>query len=198
MHFTVSDKLIRDSLRYMRVPPDSHDDELINTVREAFSKLENFIMPRFVYGRFPIVHFDGGIELAGAYIYSENIARLTSRSDECYLLAFTLGAEVDRQINIAQQRNMLDGLALDSCASVLVDEICDSFIESEIKPGLKTGEFMTSRFSPGYGDLSMSVTEDIIMILNATKRIGLSVTRSLMMSPIKSITAITGLAHREI
>ena len=56
MHFTVSDKLIRDSLRYMRVPPDSHDDELINTVREAFSKLENFIMPRFVYGRFPIVH----------------------------------------------------------------------------------------------------------------------------------------------
>ena len=53
--------------------------------------------------------------------------------------------------------------------------------------------WLTHRFSPGYGDLSMNVTEDIITILNATKRIGLSVTRSLMMSPVKSVTAIAGL-----
>ncbi|MBQ7576673.1 MAG: methionine synthase [Synergistaceae bacterium] len=197
MLFTVSDKLIIDALRYMRVPPDSHNDELINTVREAFTRLENFVMPRFVWGRFPIVHFDGGIELAGAYIYSQNIARLTSRSNECYLLAVTLGSEVDRQINIAQQKNMLDGLALDSCASVMADSFCDEFIKSQIVPGLHKGEHLTSRFSPGYGDLSMSVIEDIITILNASKRIGLSVTRSLMMSPIKSITAIIGIAHRE-
>ncbi|MBQ3450386.1 MAG: methionine synthase, partial [Synergistaceae bacterium] len=42
---------------------------------------------------------------------------------------------------------------------------------------------------------SMNVTEDIIAILDATKRIGLSVTRSLMMSPVKSVTAIAGIAH---
>ena len=195
MQFVPTDKLITDALRYMRVPPNAHNQELIDTVVRAFEKLETYVTPRAVYGRFHIIHFDGGIELEGAYVYSNDIARLTSRSDDCYILAATLGQEVDRQISLAQQKNMLDGIALDACASVRIDAFCDYFVKSEIKPGLNSGEFLTSRFSPGYGDLNMNVTEDILQILNARKRIGLSVTHSLMMMPIKSITAFIGLFH---
>ena len=196
MNFIINNKLITDALRYMRVPSSVHDEELIKTVTLAFERLETFIQPRCVWGRFPIVHFDGGIELAGAYIYSEDIEHLTSRSNECIVLAATLGLEVDRQIAVSQQKNMLDGLALDACASVRIDAFIDQFMKSEIAPGLHEGEFMTSRFSPGYGDLKLSVIEDIITILNAAKRIGLSVTRSMMMTPVKSVTAITGLAYK--
>ncbi|MBR2207284.1 MAG: hypothetical protein IJ859_00580 [Synergistaceae bacterium] len=188
--------LIIDALRYMKVPPASQDSELKETLRRAFDSLEKFMTPRCVFGRFFIKKFDNYIEIEGANFFSKDIARLTSRSDECYLLAATLGHEVDRQILIAQQKNMLDGLALDACASVYIDEFIDDFIKNEIKPGLKDGEFLTSRFSPGYGDLKMNVTEDIITILNATKRIGLSVTNSLMMTPIKSVTAIIGVAKK--
>ena len=177
----------------MKVPPDSKNQELIETVRRAFDRLENFVTPRCIWGRFHIVHFDGGIELEGAYIYSENISKLTSKSNECYILALTLGHETDRQISIEQQKNMLDGMALDACASVRVDLFCDYVIKNEIVPGLKNGEKLTHRFSPGYGDLKMEVTEDILHILNANKLIGLSVTNSLMMTPIKSITAIIGI-----
>ena len=88
---------------------------------------------------------------------------------------------------------MLDGVALDACASVRIDAYIDEFVRNEILPGLNENEKLTSRFSPGYGDLNMNVTEDIIAILNAAKRIGLSVTKSLMMTPIKSVTAIIGL-----
>lgn len=192
-----TDKLITDALRYMRVPPEGQNAELVRTVSEAFSKLEGIITPRMVWGRFHVVHFDGGIELEGGYIYSENIARLTARSDECIVLAATLGHEVDRQISAFQRKNMLDGLALDACASVRIDDFVDAETRRVIVPSLHDGERLTSRFSPGYGDLSMNVTEDIITILNAQKRIGLSVTRSMMMSPIKSITAIIGLFNRE-
>ncbi len=191
--FSENSKSIADALRYMRVPPDAHNDELILTVQNAFTKLQEFITPRFLWGRFHIVHFDGGIQIDDMYIYSNYISRLTSRGDECILLAATLGHETDRQISIAQQKNMLDGLALDACASVMIDSCIDGFIKSEIMPSLRQNERMTHRFSPGYGDLSMNVTEDIIAVLDATRRIGLSVTRSLMMSPIKSVTAITGL-----
>ena len=180
----------------MKVPPDSQNPELVSTVKEAFEKLESYITPRCVFGRFHIIKFDGGIEIEGAYIYSGNIAKLTSRSDECYLLAATLGHEVDKQISISQQKNMLDGLALDACASVRIDAFIDNFIKNEIKPELHENEFLTSRFSPGYGDLNMNVTEDIIAILNASKHIGLSVTRSMMMTPIKSVTAIIGIAQK--
>ena len=190
-------KLITDALRYMRVPPEAHNHELIRTVSEAFGRLEGYITPRCVWGRFHVVHFDGGIEIEGTYIYSNDIARLTARSDECILLAATLGHETDRQISLAQRKNMLDGIALDACASVKVDAFIDEFIRHEIISELHENEHLTSRFSPGYGDLNMNVTEDIIAILNATKRIGLSITRSLMMSPIKSVTAIIGLFHKQ-
>lgn len=197
MQFVPTDKLITDALRYMRVPPEGRNDELVRTVVEAFGRLEGYITPRCVWGRFHVVHFDGGFEVEGAYIYSNDIARLTARSDECIMLAATLGHETDRQITLAQNRNMLDGIALDACASVRIDAFIDQFIRSEIVPGLREGEHMTSRFSPGYGDLEMNVTEDIIAILNATKRIGLSVTGSMMMSPIKSVTAVTGLFQQK-
>ena len=197
MQFALTDKHITTALRYMRVPPTVQDEELARTVREAFTKLEVFAEPRCVWGRFHVLHFDGGFELEGAYIYSSDIARLTAKCDECVLLAATLGHEADRQITLTQSRNMLDGLALDACASVMVDAYIDGFVGSEIVPGLHEGEKLTHRFSPGYGDLKMSVTEDIIAILNATKRIGLSVTRSLMMSPIKSVTAIIGVKPQE-
>ena len=191
--FLPDTKSITDALRYMRVPPEAHNDELVLTVQNAFTKLQEFITPRFLWGRFKITHTDGGIQLEDTNIYSKDISRLTSRSNECILIAATLGHEVDRQISIAQQKNMLEGLALDSCASVMIDSCIDSFIESEIVPSLSETERLTHRFSPGYGDLSMNVTEDIIAILDATRRIGLSVTRSLMMSPVKSVTAIAGL-----
>ena len=197
MKFAPTDKQITDALRYMGVPPEGQTEELVRTVYAAFGRLEGYVTPRCVWGRFHIVHFDGGIELEGAYIYSNDIARLTSRSDECIVLAATLGHETDRQITIAQNRNMLDGLALDACASVRIDAYIDQFIRSEIAPGLHEGEKMTSRFSPGYGDLKMNVTEDIMAILNASKRIGLGVTGSLMMSPVKSVTAIAGLFVKE-
>ena len=181
----------------MGVPPVSHTEELVRNVSEAFGRLEGYITPRCVWGRFHVIHFDGGIEIEGAKIYSSDIARLTSRSDDCILLAATLGHETDRQITIAQNRNMLDGLALDACASVRIDSYIDGVMRSEIAAVLRENERMTSRFSPGYGDLSMNVTEDILTILSAAKRIGLSLTRSMMMSPVKSVTAIAGLFVKE-
>lgn len=183
-NFTPTEKHIIDALRYMRVPPQGRTDELTRTVIEAFGRLELCAQPRCVWGRYRVQDMD---------FHSRDIARLTARSDECILLAATLGHDVDRQINLAQTRNMLDGLALDACASVRIDAYIDDFTLTHILPGLHEGERLTRRFSPGYGDLGMNVTEDIITILNATKRIGLTVTRSLMMSPIKSVTAIAGL-----
>lgn len=181
----------------MKVPPASHNSELTGIVRRAFDYLETFITPRCVYGRFNFVKSDSGIEIEGAKFLSKDILRLTSRSNECYLLAATLGHETDRRILMAQQKDMVEGLALDACASVRIDDFIDGFIKSKIKTELKDGEFLTSRFSPGYGDLSMTATEDIIAVLNAEKRIGLSVTKSLMMIPVKSVTAIIGIARNK-
>ena len=188
-----SPAMIDDALRFMRVPPEGRDEGLASLVRETFGRLEASVRPRTIWGRFPITPIKGGVNVAGAEIESADLARVMARSSECYLLAVTLGPEVDRQILLAQRRDMLEGLALDACASVRADALCDR-AEGEVIADLAEGEYLTLRFSPGYGDAPLSASQEIIALLNATRRIGLSMMRSQMMTPVKSITALIGVS----
>jgi cobalamin-dependent methionine synthase I len=65
----------------------------------------------------------------------------------------------------------------------------DSF-EEEI-----SGSFgsLTRRFSPGYGDLPLEFQKTVFLLLNPEKYIGLTLSESLLMTPIKSVSAIIGI-----
>ena len=54
--------------------------------------------------------------------------------------------------------------------------------------------YLTDRFSPGYGDLPLSLQPALCEILDVQRRLGLYVTDSLLLNPMKSVTAILGLA----
>ena len=193
---TSSPQMTGDALRFMRVPPEGRTPELTAAVQAAFEKLESCVRPRWVWGRFSVFSSDSGIHIAGAEFKSADLAKLVAHSRECYLMAVTLGPEVDRQILLAQKRGMMEGLMFDACASVRADALCDQ-AEAAIAADLRPGEHLTMRFSPGYGDAPLSASEDIIALLDATRRIGLSLTRSLMMTPVKSVTALLGVTKRE-
>lgn len=190
-------RMLEDALRFMGVPRPCGDEGLLQEVRGTFARLEPFLRPRSVRGRFPVSPLGEGegVRVAGAEIWSRDLAGLMSRSRECYLMAVTLGPEVDRQILRAQRRGMAEGMALDACASVLADDLCDG-AEAEIAGELEEDEALTRRFSPGYGDAPLEASEVIIAALDATRSIGLSMTRSLMMTPVKSITALIGVIPR--
>ena len=184
--------MVNDALRFMRVPAAGGEgarDALVSSVRDMFAKLELYVRPRTIWGRFPISCFDG-VEIGN------DLRKLLASSRDCYLMAVTIGHEADRGIALAQKRGMLDGMMMDACASVRADALCDE-TEAEIRADLKSGESLTARFSPGYGDAPLGLSEDVISLLNATRRIGLSMTRSLMMTPVKSVTAIAGVTAEE-
>lgn len=189
--------MVDDALRFMGVPREARDGELAERTAQTFDLLETFIRPRSVWGRFPVAVEGRGILLDGTIrIESGDLARLMARSRECWVMAVTLGPETDRRILIAQKRDMLEGMALDACASVRADAFCDE-VEREILQELREGEFPTMRFSPGYGDAPLSASAALIALLDATRRIGLTLTRSYMMTPIKSITALIGVSDQK-
>ena len=51
------------------------------------------------------------------------------------------------------------------------------------------------RFSPGYGDLPLSVQPAFLAALDATRRLGITLTSSFLMVPTKSVTAFVGVAR---
>ena len=57
----------------------------------------------------------------------------------------------------------------------------------------KGGKALTPRYSPGYGDLSINIQNQLLDILDAKKSIGLSATSNNILIPRKSVTAIIGI-----
>ena len=97
-------------------------------------------------------------------------------------------------VRSAQARDMARAVILDACGSALVEKGCDE-AERDIAvrfPGL----YLTDRFSPGYGDLPLSLQPGICAVLDAERRVGIHVTPSFLMNPSKSVTAVIGLSDK--
>ena len=55
---------------------------------------------------------------------------------------------------------------------------------------------MTDRYSPGYGDLPLTLQPQLLSLLDAARQIGLTLTDTCLMTPRKSVTALFGLSGR--
>lgn len=194
----ITESMRRDALRYIGLPPNQANGELKESVELGFKQLEQIAMPKITYQRVKLLQQENQIILQGTHCHvkSLDLIKLFSHSHECILMAATLGVEVDRQIANRQKINMLDAMILDSCASVLIERLCDE-AEAEIMQSLKAGEYLTMRFSPGYGDVPLELSVDLLEILSAQKRIGLTLTKTHMLLPTKSITALIGISNQK-
>lgn len=173
-------------------------EAMAKKVEEGFKYLEQIATPRVTYQMVDIRLEADQVLLEGTsyHIVSKDLVKLFARSQKVILMAATLGMEVDKQIHLKQKIDMLDAVVLDACASVLIDKVCDE-AELEIIETLGENEFLTMRFSPGYGDVPLETSRDLIDLLQATKRIGLSLTESCMLVPTKSVTALIGISNQK-
>ena len=119
---------------------------------------------------------------------------MLAQCDQAVLLACTLGTKFYAMVRSAQVRDMARAVILDACGSALVEQGCDE-AERDIAarfPGL----YLTDRFSPGYGDLPLSLQPGLCAVLDAERRVGIHVTSSFLMNPGKSVTAVIGLSDK--
>jgi len=67
-------------------------------------------------------------------------------------------------------------------------------LEAEARASLAPGEMLRPRRSPGYGEMPLSLSREIVDRLEATRRIGVAVTDSDLLVPSKSVTAVCEIA----
>ena len=115
------------------------------------------------------------------------------KSEKVALMAVTLGSEIEDKLRKLNYTDVTSAVVYDACASAMVESACD-FVEKKIKDIADNDNYhITSRFSPGYGDLDLDVQRDFIKVLSAGKKIGLHVTDTNILTPRKSVTAVIGL-----
>lgn len=141
----------------------------------------------------------------GTYAFSDDLSfegksirRHLEGCTAAVLMAATLGRTVDDRLMRLEVRDLAAGVVYDTGASLLAEQVCDIF-EEEIRARVEEeGRYMTGRFSPGYGDMPLTQQRKLMQALDAERRIGLTLSESGLMIPLKSITAICGTSDRPV
>ena len=109
-----------------------------------------------------------------------------------YLFAATLGLQADMMIRRLSALNMARGTVAHSVANALIEDYCDEIQAQIAEKEAATGLFLKPRYSPGYGDFALQSQKEIFARLECAKRIGLTLTDTMLMVPFKSVTAVIG------
>lgn len=182
--------------RYLGYKGNIPEDTTLKVIDEATSLLQEKSTPKTEYKIFDITQTLDGYQVEGTTLVltGKNISQMLKESKRVILMAVTLGLEVENISRMMQIKDLSHGVTFDACASSMVEDLCNQ-LEAHIKIDIdKEGKHLTDRFSPGYGDLPITIQPTICNVLNTSKTMGLNVTSSGIMIPRKSITAIIGIA----
>ena len=187
-------------LRYLQTSKDLEDDNINRLLEEATAEVKDLVNFRYLYQKFPIEMNKEGIKVRGTTLTlkGKSIKKHLSNSKEIYIMAATLGAQVDKKISYYEKISVTKSMIFDACATTAIEDGCDQ-VEAEIREEVLAAgnEDITFRYSPGYGDLGIDIQKEILRILKAPKKIGLTASKYNMLLPTKSVTAIIGVIAEE-
>ena len=185
----------REVYRYLGYRGAEPDETVKDAVRRCGAELEQAARPAWLTRIFPLTFPEEDvISFAGLSVRSRNLAKNLRGCREICLLAVTLGSGVDRLLARTQLIRMSDAVILQAAAASMTEELCDRVCRDLAGEMEEKQLFLRPRFSPGYGDFSLEWQKELIRLLDAPKRIGLTLTEGLLMSPSKSVTAVIGLS----
>ena len=131
------------------------------------------------------------ISFSDVQLRSTDLARNLKGCSKVYLMACTIGPQVDAFIRKNQITNPAYSAVLQSTGAMFIEKLVD-YVNNEIKTNAKSsGLSAKPRYSPGYGDVPLLLQKDFFRLLPCT-RIGLTLMDTLIMAPEKSVTAFVG------
>ena len=185
----------KEILRYMASLTGG--EEIHSLVDECLTEVLGMLEYKVCYAVLP-VEIDGNIiTLPCGRIESKNLAKNLSNCGRSIVFAATIGIGIDRLISKYSRLSPSKALCLQAIGAERVEALCDDFCKKIEKEYKMNGENLKPRFSPGYGDLPLETQKMIFSLLDCPKRIGVSLGKSLLMSPSKSVTAFVGITERK-
>lgn len=182
-------------LRYLGYRSRSPDPTTAQLIEECLDELKTVMRAGVVYQRYPLEKQGDRISLTGTNltIQSKDLSHHLRQADYCFLLAATLGLGPDQRIAAYTRLDLSRAVVMDACATAAIEALCDE-TQNKLKAQVaKEGYGLTSRYSPGYGDLPITLQKPILEVLRAYPQIGLTANEEQILLPRKSVTAFIGL-----
>ncbi len=181
----------REVLRYAGEGKDS--SEVLELLEGVITECADLISPTVCYTELEIKMTDSGLDLGFAVTDSMALAKCLEGCRKIILFAATVGGKIDRLMAKYAVTSATKALLLQALGAERIEALADAFSRDLEKEAEARGYTATPRFSPGYADFPLSLQRDIFRVLDCSRKIGLTLNDSLLMSPTKSITAVIGL-----
>lgn len=191
--FVLNKKEVQRYAGYFR-PDSEFDEELDKLLYQAIDEVKSKLTYKVCYRRMEL-KWENGKPVLPFATDSKDLPVFLKGSDEIVLFAATIGLEIDRTIARYQRISPTKALLLQAYGAERVECLCDVFCSEILEEVKKDGKNCTSRYSPGYGDLSLDKQVDFFKLLDCNRQIGISLNESLLMTPSKSVTALFGIGH---
>ena len=185
----------REILRYMGCKEE--EAPLKERLDAALTLAESVLSYRVCAAVYPIAAEDERLDLGFVRLQSRHLKKNLEGCEKIILFAATIGLGLDRLIATQSRLSPADALCLDAIGSERAESLCNAFQEDMRGKAAAEGWLLKPRFSPGFGDVPLSLQKDIFAALNPAREIGLSLRDDLFMVPTKSVTAIIGLYRGE-
>ena len=176
----------REILRYAGVKGDA-DEQTLALLQQAKDEIKDKLSYKVCYCDLPVQIVDDVCDFSVFSVRSKTLSKRLADCKRAVVFAATLGVEIDRLLLKYGKIAPAKALFLQAIGAERIESLCNAFCADLPCAG--------ARFSPGYGDLPLQTQKDIFALLDCERKIGLTLTDSLLMSPTKSVTAFVGLGR---
>lgn len=181
----------RETVRYLGYGSKTPDDpELLKRIDECTETVRKALDCKACFDRFPLTQLKDGVRLGSVDLFSKDLKRHLSGCREAYLFTATLGLAVDRILQRFSLLSPADAVIAEAVGTTAIENFCDE-IERQLHQS-EPAPFRT-RFSAGYGDFPLETQPILLNLLDTSRKIGVTLTEGLMMTPTKSVSAIIGI-----
>ncbi len=188
----------RETLRYLGYKNQAADAAVLALVGQCWEELDRTASPRSFWREYPLTAAGDEIDAGVFKTKSGALGRNLRGCEKILVFAASLGAGVDLLLQRYEKLQMSKAVVMQAAAAAYLEDYCDS-VNEELRQRYKAeGLYLRPRFSPGYGDFSLECQPAIVAALEAGKRVGITLTDSLLMAPSKSVTAVIGVGQKPL
>lgn len=180
----------REILRYTGVKGEG-DENINSLMRACVKECAPLLSYRVCYRMFSMEQLNALLDVQNSRLCQ----RALSGCKEGVVFAATVGIGVDRLLRKYEDVSAARALLLQAFGAERIESLCDCFC-ADLQQELRcAGKSLGQRFSPGYGDFALENQKKIFEVLDCNRKIGLTLTDSLLMTPTKSVTAVIGIGE---
>lgn len=188
----------REVFRYLGYGSRRPDEKTEKLAEACIQELSEAVNVRSAMREFPLrIWEDGRIDGVCFKTESKSLLRNLSGCSRVLVMAVTLGLEADRLLVRYGRLSVAKAVVMQAAAAAMTEACCNELCGRWREEYEERGLYLRPRFSPGYGDFSLSCQQGILDGLEASKRLGIKLTAGGLMVPSKSVTAVIGVSEEK-